>query len=111
MKNLKMVLFAVIFACLSIFVYLPKASAQPLVRISMLSKIPGYRIVRDYGDYFTNSHIYFKNIINSIESQSSVGGNACINLRIVVIGHTERDYVQHAAFVGYCEFVKLVPKK
>ena len=114
MKNLKIVLFVVIFACLSIFVYLPKASAasvRPPIGISILSKMPGYRIVRDYGAYFTDSHIYFKNIINSIESQSRLGANACINLRIISIGHTERNYTQYATFIGYCEYVKLAPKK
>ncbi len=113
MKDFKIFSFVFIFACMSLFAYLPKASAQPEIRISMLSKIPGYRIVNDYGDYFTNSHIYIKNIIDSIESQApSLGANACINLRLLLIGRIKgRDNLQHAAFIGYCEYVKLIPKK
>lgn len=119
MKDLKRILFILIFACLSVFVYLPKASAstqtsaQQDIRISMLSKIPGYRIVNDYGDYFTNSHIYIKNIVSSIETQApSLGANACISLRLLLIGHiTGNDNLKHADFIGYCEYVKIVPKK
>lgn len=115
MKNFKIVsfIFVFIFACLSAFAYLPKASAQQGIRISMLSKIPGYQIVNDYGDYFTNSHIYIKNIVNSIESHGpSLGANACISLRLLLIGHIKgSDNLRHAAFIGYCEYVKLAPKK
>ena len=113
MKNFKIFSFVFIFACLSVFAYLPKASAQPEIRISLLSRIPGYRIVNDYGDYFTNSHIYIKNIVNSIESQAtSLGANACISLRLLLIGHIKgSDNLKHAAFIGYCEYVKLIPKK
>ncbi len=113
MKDFKIVSFVFIFICLSAFAYLPKASAQPEIRISMLSKIPGYRIVNDYGDYFTNSHIYIKNIVNSIESQApSLGANACISLRLLLVGHiTGSDNLRHAAFIGYCEYVKLAPKR
>ena len=117
MKDFKRTLFILIFACLSAFVYLPKASAQASgqqpIRISMLSRIPGYRIVNDYGDYFTNSHIYIKNIVSSIESQApSLGANACISLRLLLIGHVVGNgNHKHAAFIGYCEYVKLVPKK
>jgi hypothetical protein len=119
MKDFKKILFILIFACLSVFIYLPKASAstqtsaQQDIRISMLPKIPGYRIVDDYGDYFTNSHINIKNIVNSIETQApSLGANACISLRLLLIGHiTGNDNLKHAAFIGYCEYVKVVPKK
>ncbi|MHB1662174.1 MAG: hypothetical protein ACYCTD_08805 [bacterium] len=119
MKDFKIILFVFVFACLSVFVYLPKASAsaqtstQQDIRISMLSRIPGYRVINDYGDYFTNSHTYIKNIVSSIETQApSLGANACISLRILLIGHVVgNDNLKHAAFIGYCEYVKLSPKK
>lgn len=131
MKSLKIMVAVFVFACLALVTYLPMASAegttaspqtssrqtsvastQTPIRTSMLSKIPGYRITNDYGYYFTDSHIYIKNIIASIENQTQqVGANACIGVRILLIGHMERNYTQRAAFVGYCELVTIVPKQ
>ena len=94
------------------FSSMPKASA---FFISTLSKIPGYKIVKDYGatvialpariKYGTaERYIVYPGqpgqdrMLSVIKEYAFQGANACINLRV--------SYDAYA-----CEYVKIVPKK
>lgn len=111
MKKILFVLFLVA-GFLFFFSFTPKTEA---FKITMLSKIPGQRIIKDYriftyrglafginGVTHTNitshdslSANFTKFIINNAPS----GANACVSLSV-----NQRGQV-------YCEYVKFVPKK
>ena len=113
MKKILFVLFLVT-GFLFFFGFTPKTEA---FKITMLSKIPGQRIVKDYriftydGEFFEingviHPHItsddslnvnFTKFIINNAPS----GANACVSLR----------FGSPRSSIVYCQYVKLIPKK
>ena len=109
-KKLFVILF-LIAGFLFLFGNVQKASAQNGIFISTLSKIPGYKIIKDYGIgsnayFFSSNSLYsakktmtaiFKNINKSAPQNS----NACINFKLFS--------ARGRFFVGYCEYVKIVP--
>ena len=127
MKN-KLFLFSLIliFVFLSAsFLRVRNASAQKIIFISMLSKIPGYKIVKDYGFITYGKHESNQVLIREIKGQKPIiqwiyntsqgnmvmrtfgdieqyapsGSNACIDLSF------------RRGFYAACEYVKLVSKK
>ena len=125
MKNKLFFFLAILlFAFLSIGLA-KNASAQNLIFISMLSKIPGYKIVKDYGFITYGKHESNQVLIREIKGQKPIiqwiyntsqgnmvirtfgdieqyapsGSNACIDLSF------------RRGFYAACEYVKLVPKK
>ena len=110
MKKLLFILFLTV-GFLFFFSFTPKIEA---FKITMLSKIPGQRIIKDYriftyrGDFFrikgalhSNTTLddslsanFTKFIINNAPS----GANACVSLRF-------------GSSIDYCQYVKLIPKK
>ena len=109
-KKLFVILF-LIAGFLFLFVNVKKASAQNSIFISTISKIPGYKIIKDYG---IGSNAYFKSlyslysakkimtaIFTNINYSAPKNSNACINFKLFAPGKN--------FFVGYCEYVKIVP--
>ena len=125
MKNKLFFFLAILlFAFLSIGLA-KNASAQNLIFISMLSKIPGYKIAKDYGFITYGKHESNQVLIREIKGQKPIiqwiyntsqgnmvmrtfgdieqytpsGSNACIDLSF------------RRGFYAACEYVKLVPEK
>ncbi len=125
MKNKLFFFLAILlFAFLSIGL-VKNASAQKPIFISMLSKIPGYKIVKDYGFITYGRHGISRVLIREIKGQKPIiqgtldtsqgtmimqtfgaieqyapsGSNACINLSF------------RRGFYAACEYVKLVREK
>ena len=80
--------------------------------ISTLSKIPGYKITKDYGigsnAYFFSSNSYsatktMSAIFKNINKRAPQGANACIDFKLFS--------ARGRFFVGYCDYVKLVQVK
>ncbi len=113
-KLLLTLLIAAGFLCIG---GIPKASAHSYIFISMLSKIPGRKVIADYSTEFIHlgaitvhtsngTKRYIKYVrygdydkaLNVINSSAPSGANACIDLRL--------SYGNIA-----CEYVKLTPKK
>ena len=110
MKKILFVLFLAV-GFLFFFSFTPKIEA---FKVTMLSKIPGQRIIKDYkifaysGDFFRINGVMYTNttpynslsanftkfIINNAPS----GANACVSLRF-------------GSSIVYCQYVKLIPKK
>lgn len=116
MKN-KLFLFSfiLIFTFLSVsFLQARNASAQKIIFISMLSKIPGYKIVKDYGFDIFYGHeggfnkrgikYQYDEIYKSAESNKPNGANACIELRLFKL---KRNGGNLPALTAYCEYVEL----
>ena len=117
MKNkLFLFSFVLILTFLSVsFLRVRNASAQnSKFLVSTLTKIPGFKIEKDYGIFVFRNHMlesYSESSINispaaggitfSIQKHAPQGSNACINFKAVHFGSAG----------SICEFVKLVPKK
>lgn len=94
------------------------ASAHKPIFISILSKIPGDRISKDYGfDIFygheggfnpTGIKYQYDEIYKDVAIDKPAGANACIGLRLFKL---KRNAYNLPALVFYCEYVRLVPKK
>ena len=107
-------LFVILFLTASflfLFGNIQKASAQNGIFISTLSKIPGYKIIKDYG-IGSNAYFYSLNslysakktmtaIFTNINNSAPQNSNACINFKLFAPGKF--------FFIGYCEYVKIVP--
>ena len=113
MKKILFILFLAV-GFLFFFSFTPKTEA---FKITMLSKIPGQRIVKDYkifiyekGEFFRINGVLHQplyitldnslsvNLIKFITNDAPSGANACVSLRL-------------RPSVVYCQYVKLVPKK
>lgn len=118
-------LFAVMFlsaGLIFLFAGTQKAQAQGSLFFSTLSKIPGYKILKDYGFVTIRRHNGNRVLITDIIGQQPLriyannftgrtgrfvyinkykpsGANACINLKF------------SKGIYSTCEYVKLVPKK
>jgi hypothetical protein len=110
-KKLFVILF-LIAGFLFLFGNVQKASAQNGIFISTLSKIPGYKIIKDYGigsnAYFFSSNSYsakktISAIFNNINKRAPQGANACINFKLFS--------ARGRFFVGYCEYVTISSSK
>lgn len=116
-KKLFLVLF-IAAGLLFFFAGQQKASAQNNIFISSLSRIPGYKIIKDFGLEYTGNHSHFNPIINSIKQNAPTGANACINLKFVSEGSWPKPsqfinghIIYTPSEVGVCDYVKLVPNK
>ena len=110
MKKILFVLFLAV-GFLFFFSFTPKTES---FKITMLSKIPGQRIIKDYrmfifdGDVFGINGVMHANITSHdslsanftkfIINNAPSGANACVSLSV------KRGAV-------YCEYVKFIPKK
>ena len=108
-KKFFMVLF-LIAGFIFLFGNVKNASAQNSkgIFISTLSKIPGYKIAKDYGigskAYFFSSNSYsatktLSGMFKIINKRAPQGANGCINFKLFS--------ARGRFFVGYCEYVTL----
>ncbi|MHB1680837.1 MAG: hypothetical protein ACYCTB_10095 [bacterium] len=115
-KKLFMVLFMAA-GLMFFFISTQTAFAKNGIFISTLSKIPGYKIVKDFGLEYTGNYSHFHYIITSVSDNAPAGANACINLKFVSEGSWPKSnqyssiVVYTPSEVGVCDYVKLVPKK
>lgn len=110
----KLLVFTFVLIAAFGFFGIKKATAQnSKFLVSMLWKIPGYKIKKDYGIFVFRNHMlesYSETTVNVSPSQGGItfliqkyapsGSNACIDFQFVHFGSAG----------SACEYVKLVPK-